>query len=117
MTSHSDSLVSYFGYWPDFADGKILELEWEASGHLRLVIHYIDANTSREATVGLRFAGVTQILLSELRSENVLDALVIQDGNPISVELDACFGVQGTFNCASFEVMFVNPNSSISPTK
>ena len=26
MTSHSDSLVSYFGYWPDFADGKIVEL-------------------------------------------------------------------------------------------
>ncbi len=116
MISHSELVEELFGYWPEFADAKVVELSWRQSSALHLALHYIDAEQSKGATVGLLFQGVTDLQLSELGTENVLDLLAIVPGQPIVVELVPCFGLGGTFKCSSVEVTGVAPNNSSKPT-
>jgi len=81
-------------------------------GTITLVIDYIDAEKHRGAEVSLKFSGVTEIELSELRSENVIDALRIPEVFPAQVTLEACYGLEGSFRCAAVEVSSVMPNPS-----
>ena len=112
MISHAELVESIFGYWPEFADGRIELFSFEQPDVISLRIFYIDANIKKAATIGLRFAGVTEVDLSEFRSENVIDALSISSASPLVVTIEACFGLYGTFTCASAEVTGVVPSHS-----
>ncbi|OOG60528.1 hypothetical protein B0E47_02825 [Rhodanobacter sp. B05] len=112
MISHAELVESIFGYWPEFADGRIELFSFEQPGIVCLRIFYIDANIKRAATVSLRFTGVTEVDLSEFRSENVVDALSISSVSPSVVTIEGCYGLCGTFTCASVEVTGAVPNNS-----
>jgi len=112
MISHAELVESIFGYWPDFADGKIQLFSFERTGVVLLSIYYIDSQLSKAATVNLRFAGVTELNLSELRSENVVDVLSISSESSALVTSEGCYGLCGTFRCTSAEVTSVVPNNS-----
>ncbi|ATS49872.1 hypothetical protein XAP3CFBP6996_000175 [Xanthomonas citri pv. fuscans CFBP 6996] len=77
MISHAEEVEAIFGYWPEFADAKILLLTYERPDSVRLDISYIDADQQKSAIVGLRFTGVEDLDLADLRTENVLDILRI----------------------------------------
>lgn len=62
--------------------------------------------------VSLRFAGVTELELSEVRSNNVIDKLEISATIPYIVSIEACYGLDGTFKCTTAEVTSVVPNNS-----
>lgn len=113
MISHAERVESYFGYWPLFCDGKITNFAIAQPGTITLVIAYTDAEKHRGAEVSLKFSGVTEVELSELRSENVIDALRIPEVFPAKVTLEACYGLVGGFRCAAVEVSSVMPNPSI----
>jgi hypothetical protein len=113
MISHAEKVESYFGYWPLFCDGKITNLAFAQPGTITLVVAYIDSERHRGAEVSLKFSGVTEVELSELRSENVIDALRIPEELPAQVTLEACYGLAGSFRCAAVEVSSVMPNPSI----
>jgi hypothetical protein len=115
MISRSDTVESIFGYWPEFADAKILLLAYESSGTIRLDLSYIDAQLCKAALVSLHFTGVKDVALTELLTENVLDRLGISAGMPIRVELEACYGLSGSFTCTGAEVTGVVPNNSFKP--
>ncbi|MFB9037412.1 Imm50 family immunity protein [Xanthomonas arboricola] len=115
MISQSDNVREIFGYWPDFADAKIVLFAYETPATVRLELSYIDAELQRAAIVGLRFTGVHELTLSELLSENVLDSLTVSDEMPMRVELAACYGVSGDFICTGAEVTGVAPNHSFKP--
>ena len=110
MISQSHLVESHFGYWPDFADAKIVEFSWAKSGSLCLALHYIDAEQPKNATVWLQFSGVSELDLSELRSENVLDSLRLTCGEPMLVELEPCYGLGGSFRCSAVKVTKVASN-------
>ena len=107
MIKHAEEVESYFGYWPLFCDGKIKSLAYVQPGTISLAIFYVDAEKQKAAEVTLTFSGVTDVELSELRSENVIDALRIPDRLPAQVTLEACYGLAGSFNCAAVEVSSV----------
>lgn len=107
MIEHADKVESYFGYWPLFCDGKIKSIAFVQPGTITLVIFYIDADKQKGAEVTLTFSGVTDLELSELNSENVIDALHISEELPIQVMLEACYGLAGRFKCAAAEVSYV----------
>jgi hypothetical protein len=107
MITRAEEVESYFGYWPLFCDGKIKSLAYVQSGTITLAISYVDAGKQKEAEVTLTFSGVTDIELSELRSENVIDVLHIPQELPVQVTIDACYGLVGSFKCSAVEVSLV----------
>ena len=112
MISHAELVESIFGYWPEFSDGRIEFFSFEQSGIICLKISYIDSNIQKAAVVSLRFAGVTDIDLSELLAENIVDVLGVSSESPAIVTIEACYGLCGTFKCTSAEVTGVVPNPS-----
>ena len=116
MISHAEIVESIFGYWPDFADGKIHLFSFERTGQTGVVllsIYYIDSQLSKAATVNLRFTGVTELDLSALSSENVVDVLSISSESAALVTIEGCSGLCGTFRCMTAEVTSVVPNQSV----
>lgn len=79
---------------------------------LSLSILCIDAGLKKSALISLRFAGVTELELFEVRSTNVIDTLAISATSPYVVSIEACYGMEGTFKCTTVEVTSVVPNSS-----
>lgn len=115
MISQSEAVESIFGYWPEFADAKILLLAYERPDIIRLDLSYIDVELEKTAVIGLRFVGVRDLYLTDLRSENVLDSLSISADTPMRIELEACYGLGGSFTCTGAEVTGVAPNNSFKP--
>jgi len=107
MSLRAELVESIFGYWPEFADGRIEFFSLDHQGILCLRIFYIDADIQKVATVGLRFTGVTDVDLAELRSENIVDALIVSSASPAIVTIEGCYGLCGTFKCISAEVTSV----------
>ena len=105
MVSNTEEVTTHFGYWPMFADGEIVRLLFESPGFISLGIRYGDAKTKRAGVVHLRFSGVSGAQLNELREQTVLDALLVSDGRPIEVRLEAAYGVAGSFKCESAAVV------------
>jgi hypothetical protein len=112
MISHSETVESIFGYWPEFSDGRIELFSFERPGTIFLRICYIDSNIQKAAVVSLGFSGVTDIELQGLRSENIVDVLSISSEPPTVVTIESCYGLCGTFKCTAVEVAGVVPNHS-----
>jgi hypothetical protein len=104
MVRNAEPVESFFGYWPLFCDGKIKRLSLVQPGSIGLLISYMDAEKGKRAEIELTFSGVTEVELTDLRSENVLDALHISDQVPAVVTLEACYGLAGSFKCVQAEV-------------
>jgi hypothetical protein len=115
MISRSDTVEAIFGYWPEFADAEVSLFAYESTGTILLDLSYIDAQLEKAAIVRLRFTGVSHVELTELMSHNILDRLSVSTGAPIRVELDACYGLSGSFACTGAEVAGVAPNNSFKP--
>ena len=108
MIQNSEAVISYFGYWPQFCDGKIRRFTFEKAGSIGLTISYIDSDQDKRALVEIQFSGVFDVDLHDLHSENVLDNLNISaDTSPVRIELEACCGLRGAFSCETVEVVNV----------
>ena len=106
-------VTSHFGYWPPFADGRITALSYDRAARVLLLsVAYMDADKRKAAEVAFRFEGVSNVELSDLRSENIVDELTITDESPRRVTLEACYGLFGAFNCESAEVVSLLPNNA-----
>jgi hypothetical protein len=117
MISHAELVESIFGYWPEFSDGRIELFSFEQPGVICLRIFYVDSQIDRAATVNLQFNGVTDVDLSELCKENIVDVLSVSEASPFLVTIEACYGLGGTFMCTSAEVTAVVPNPSFKRTR
>lgn len=113
MISNVDKAISHFGYWPEFADGRIERFEYVRSGCIAMSIRYIDGEKGIGALVTLSFSGVSEVDLSELRSENIIDTLHISGQAPIQVRIEACYGLDGSFNCEAVAVTELLPDNSL----
>lgn len=109
MILRADLVESIFGYWPEFADGRITSFSFEASDSISMVISYIDSDLRKCARIGLRFSGVSDVDLSDLLSENVIDALHMPYLGAGVVDIEACYGLRGKFQCAGAEVSEITP--------
>ncbi len=108
MIKNKELVTSHFGYWPEFSDGKIDRLVFDKTGTIELVIRYIDSEKQKSAHIGLRFSSVSDVILTELRSENVIDSLLISGETSHNISIEACYGVDGSFMCKDIEVLYVN---------
>lgn len=51
---------------------------------------------------------MSDVILTELRSENVIDSLLISGETSHNISIEACYGVDGSFMCKDIEVLYVN---------
>jgi hypothetical protein len=116
MITAAETVTSVFGYWPEFADARVLSLGFSVEGTVSLVLSYIDAAAGKSAEVSLSFSGVRELDLGSLASENVLDSLTVTPGDPMMVTLEPCIGLGGSFTCTAATVTGVSPNNSSKPT-
>jgi hypothetical protein len=108
IITNSETIISKFGYWPNFCDARILECNFNINNNeIMLVLHYIDTDKKLDLTLGLFFIDVRDVLLHDFMDENVIDELFIdeRDKEAIKVVLDSCYGLNGSFNCKSIKVM------------
>jgi Immunity protein 50 len=105
MIKNSEPIISHFGYWPNFCDGKIEHISFDQQGVIELFINYVDSDQNKKANIGLRFSGVTDVELSELRLENIIDQLTITGVAPFVVSIDGTYGLCGNFNCTGAVVI------------
>jgi hypothetical protein len=84
MIHKSDTVVSYFGYWPDFCDGKISSFSY-GSGLLQLGISYFDADRS---IGGWQFGAmfVAGVLVGSISRDAVWYSLTVKNW-PLSKEI------------------------------
>jgi len=108
MITKEKLVTSYFGYWPEFADGKIEKLTYDATRGIELAVHYIDSVKQKSAHIGLRFGSVSDVSLNNLLSEKVIDSLRIIGSEPHGISIDACYGLDGSFKCKDVEVLYVD---------
>lgn len=107
MIANSSGVIAHFGYWPLFCDAKVEGFSFSRPGTLKLSVRYIDADQSKKATIDLLFSGITNMELNELRAENVVDEIIIREGEEIEVSIEAAYGLCGSFSCTEGEVAHV----------
>lgn len=110
---NKESVISIFGYWPEFADAKLKKFSLESTNNnifnIQLSIFYIDNNKNISSHIELLFSEVTELNMNEIKIENIIDNLSIKENNnAFSVTLEACYGVHGEFMCNHVEVVKVN---------
>ncbi len=108
MISKADDVTSYFGYWPQFCDGRIVSFSL-SNGVVQLAVRYGDADLRKAAEVHIRFSGASEVDLNELASQNILDELSVEGEGPYVVRLEACCGINGEFKCEAVEVVEMRP--------
>jgi hypothetical protein len=115
MIENSELVTSYFGYWPEFADAKVARLCLSDRGEILLDLIYIDAEQGKAATIALQFNGIADVELTDFMTHNLLDQLSIEGDSPLVVGIAACYGLSGSFKCASAQVTELRPNNSFKP--
>ncbi len=55
MISSSDAVTSIFGYWPEFADARLISFSYSAEGIVTLGLFYIDGSAGKGAGTTLSF--------------------------------------------------------------
>ena len=109
IIKNRELVTSIFGYWPTFADAKFYEFKYSyKSREISASIYYIDADQNKRALIALKFGGVTEVQLTDIISENVIDEIQISNESPHVIEIEACCGLCGSFKCMNIEVEGVN---------
>jgi hypothetical protein len=104
MLRNSSAVTNYFGYWPEFCDARVESISFSRPGTVELTLFYIDTEQNKSSYVTFRFHGVADLELSELRNDNVVDELVIEPGQTMTVQIVSACGLSGRFTCLDAEV-------------
>ncbi len=111
------TLVEWFGFWPDFADGEIVEAFFQREGDSYIDIHTavqgpVNPETGyftveRECVVRIAMRDVSDLALSGF-GQNVLDELVFErSGDGWAIRLRACVGMEGRIVCDSVDFTII----------
>lgn len=112
--SGKELVVNELGYWPEFADAKIIELVYisqpDATNNLSILLHYIDMEINRDLKVKVVLHGISDMFFNEFLSENVIDRLTISkvDSSNNIFEIEACVGLHGSCKCKFVTVELIS---------
>ena len=104
---NASQLIEKFGYWPDFCDARLEKLSLDLQSQSILIsLDHIDKDKKLMSKIDLEFNDVGAIELQDLLDENILDKLSINqiDAEKYEIRMQACYGINGCFNCGSVEV-------------
>lgn len=122
-----DRLTGVFGRWPSFHDAEVWQFLCErtpAGFDIALTLHVFQMTSEVTETghfklmnhtrVVLRFTDCAELQLQGFNHQNVLYGLGLgyvdtHATHPVGVELEGCYGLEGTFRCASMTVDAAEP--------
>lgn len=112
----SDSVVRWFGVWPDFHDAEILYLNLTRSGESALRV--FPDSSQKPAFVDFFLEEVTDLELADFSSQNVIYCLDIQtvtdqtNTEAVRLTLAPCYGLAGRIDAKRIRKLFPeNPRS------
>jgi hypothetical protein len=102
----ADSVIRWFGYWPSFHDGEIVEVHLSCQGLSWLKIYTWNttgkfdssgyAVTEKHATVAFVFEELTDLEFCDFNQQNVIyDLRVGRRDGVIRLTLSPCYGLNG----------------------
>jgi Immunity protein 50 len=115
----AQAVLDWFGRWPSFHDGEIIELHLSRRGPSRLKLHtwriakkLVDGkahfSTEQEAVVTFVLERVTDLKLEEFGHQNVIYALRLeQRESGVRLVLEPCYGISGYIEAATVSVEMV----------
>ena len=107
-----NALITYFGYWPEFCDSKLLRFYVDLEKYeILLSLEYLDVDQGLSCRVDFICSAVFELSMSELRSGAVIESLDFKylDAGGVCVEVRGVYGVRGEFNCRNLSLEFT-PN-------
>ena len=108
-------LFDWFGYWPSFHDGEVIEMQLCRSSCSSIKIHTwettneVDAQgynvMTKHVVVEFLFKGISTLSLSGFNNQNVLSGLALEkaDGG-FRLILDECYGLAGTIEANEISI-------------
>ncbi len=116
---HAEKVTRLFGYWPQFCDTRVISLSISRLINkihlLTTTLSYIDAQKNIAADIELTFVGVSDLNIGNFMDDNILDELSVVFpviGESLEVNIEACYGLSGTFKCEQIEVTSLKVLSS-----
>jgi hypothetical protein len=109
------NLFDWFGDWPSFHDGEVIEMQLCRSSFSSIKIHTwettneVDAQgynvMTKHVAVEFLFKGISTLSLSGFNNQNVLSGLALEkaDGG-FRLILDECYGLAGTIEANEISV-------------
>jgi hypothetical protein len=108
-------LFDWFGYWPSFHDGEVIEMQLCRSSLSSIKIHTwettkeVDAQgynvMTKHVVVGFLFKGISTLSLSGFNNQNVLSGLAVEKADRgFRLILDECYGLAGTIEANEISV-------------
>lgn len=103
-------LFDWFGYWPGFHDGEVLQVHLNRSGESLIRIHHcavtseVDEDgyfkTEKHVIVSFKLSGINEIELYGFNYQNSIGELSMERvGNEIIITVSANFGLGGRIRC------------------
>ncbi len=111
-------LFDWFGYWPSFHDGEVIEMQLCRSSFSSIKIHTwettkeVDAQgynvMTKHVVVGFVFKDISTLSLRGFNNQNVLSGLALEktDGG-FRLILDECYGLAGTIEANEISIRLV----------
>jgi hypothetical protein len=108
-------LFDWFGYWPSFHDGEVIEMQLCRSSLSSIKIHTWETTKevdtqgynvmTKHVVVGFLFKGISTLSLSGFNNQNVLSGLALEkaDGG-FRLILDECYGLAGTIEANEISI-------------
>jgi hypothetical protein len=109
------NLRDWFGYWPSFHDGEVIEMHLCRSSVSSIKIHTwettneVDAHgyniMTKHVVVEFLFKGISSLSLSGFNNQNVLFGLALEKANGgYRLILDECYGLAGTIEANEISI-------------
>ena len=111
----AQDLYDWFGYWPSFHDGEVIEMQLCRSSFSSIKIHTwettkeVDAQgynvMTKHVVVEFLFKGISSLSLSGFNDQNVLFGLALEkaDGG-FRLIPDECYGLAGTIEASEISI-------------
>lgn len=95
----AETVLEWFGRWPNFADAEIVSLSLARVGRSLLRVYVVDRD--KPAVVEFTFEEITDLSLEDFSSQNVIAGFLAEHvstdhfGGVVRVTLWPCFGLTG----------------------
>src|SRR5271169_2744095 len=111
----ADALFQWFGYWPDFHDAEVLEIDLNRSGSSRVRVHTFHVSDQvgkdgcyvcvKHVVVSFLLEGLKTVQLAGFNNQNVVSevALMRTDGG-FQLFLEPCYGAEGSLTAERIRI-------------
>ena len=111
----ADALFQWFGYWPDFHDAEVLEIDLNRSGSTRVFVHTFEMSNQvgecgcyvclKHVIISFLLEGLKTIQLQRFNHQNVVsEVALVRTKQGFQLFLEQCSGVAGSLTAERISI-------------